>query len=203
MSRKAFADLLDDLTKSAQFKKLAAKHGLVPEDAAVNLHELAERIRQRSSADKNKAEPASKQSVASRSSGQKIKVFIDGAARGNPGPAACAAIFYDDSGALIRRVGKYLGSQTNNFAEYSGLLIALEAATAIAPKHMEIFSDSELLVKQVKGTYKVKSPELKKLFDLAILKLKNFEKWSIQHVPREKNSNADALCNEVLNNHIA
>jgi len=129
-----------------------------------------------------------------------IKVNIDGGARGNPGPAAYGVVVRDAKGEIIAELAEYLGNQTNNFAEYSGLLAALEYAVREKIPTVKVFSDSELLVKQMKGQYRVKSPGLLELYDRARALVRKLERFSIDHVLREYNREADRLVNKVLDN---
>jgi ribonuclease HI len=123
--------------------------------------------------------------------------YIDGGARGNPGPAAYGVVMRSPEGKT-QELGKYLGIQTNNFAEYSGLLAALEFALQQNFAGLKVFSDSELLVKQMKGQYRVKHPGLKTLFDRAKEMTDQLRSFSIHHVLRAQNKDADRLVNEVL-----
>ncbi len=123
---------------------------------------------------------------------------IDGGARGNPGPAAYGVVIRDGKGQVIAELAEYLGLQTNNFAEYSGLLAALEYAVRENCPSLKIFSDSELLVRQMQGRYKVSSPTLKELFDRARKLVSKLRHFSIEHVLRERNKEADRLVNKVL-----
>ena len=123
---------------------------------------------------------------------------IDGGSRGNPGPAAYGVIIRDGSGAIVAKLKKYIGRMTNNVAEYYGLIAALDYAESHAVKAIRIESDSELLVKQMRGLYKVKSEDLRPLFERALKMSKTFESFRIEHVYREQNREADALANEAL-----
>jgi ribonuclease HI len=123
---------------------------------------------------------------------------IDGGARGNPGPAAYGVVIRDSQGNVIIELKDYLGLQTNNVAEYSGLLAALDYAARAQYQSIKIFSDSELLVRQMQGRYKVSSPGLKPLYDKARLLVQKFHVFAIEHVLREKNKDADRLVNQVL-----
>ena len=124
-------------------------------------------------------------------------IHIDGAARGNPGPAAYAYVISQDGAAPIE-AKSCLGMTTNNVAEYTALVRALERARQLQARRLEIFSDSELLVKQMNGEYRVKNPDLRVLFDQAKALCATFERVTLQHVPRARNSRADKLCNEAL-----
>jgi ribonuclease HI len=126
-----------------------------------------------------------------------MTINTDGAARGNPGPAAYAFVIARDGQAVIEEAG-CLGKTTNNFAEYTALVRALERAAELGGERLVIRSDSELLVKQMNGQYKVKNEQLKELYDEARALLKRFQLVTIQHVRRAENSQADRLCNEAL-----
>jgi ribonuclease HI len=123
---------------------------------------------------------------------------VDGASRGNPGPAAYAVILHAPDGKLLFELGKYLGRETNNVAEYRGLIAALDYAVNHSISKLRVRSDSELLVRQMQGRYKVKSPELRPLFDHASKMARGLEYFSIEHVFREANREADQLANEAL-----
>ena len=127
-----------------------------------------------------------------------IKVNIDGGARGNPGPAAYGVVVRNAKGEVIDEIAEYLGIQTNNYAEYSGLLAALEYAIREKHASLKVLSDSELLVKQMKGQYKVKNPGLLDLYERARAMVRKLERFSIDHVLREYNRDADRLVNKVL-----
>jgi len=127
-----------------------------------------------------------------------IKANIDGGARGNPGPAAYGVIVRDGKGEIIAELSDYLGIQTNNYAEYSGLLAALDFAVREKHLSLKVLSDSELLVRQMQGRYKVKSPGLIDLYDRARALVRKLEHFSIDHVLRQYNREADSLVNQVL-----
>jgi ribonuclease HI len=126
-----------------------------------------------------------------------LTINIDGAARGNPGPAAFAYVITRDGQVLIEDA-KCLGSATNNVAEYTALVRALEKARELGGERLHIRSDSELLVKQMNGLYRVKNNQLRVLYEQAKQLVEHFSAVSITHVRREHNSRADGLCNEVL-----
>jgi ribonuclease HI len=122
----------------------------------------------------------------------------DGGARGNPGPAGYGVVIKDQSGRRVAALSEYLGHQTNNFAEYQGLIAALEYALAHGPKALKLISDSELLVRQVQGIYKVKSATLRDLHARAAELITQLEWFSIGHALREHNQEADRLANEAM-----
>lgn len=128
-----------------------------------------------------------------------LSIHIDGGARGNPGPAGIGVILKDqDTGKYVHEAGFYIGRATNNVAEYSALIRSLELADSYQAKHLTIHSDSELMVKQITGIYKVKSPDLQELFAHAQKLMLRFETWQIKHVYREQNKRADQLVNMAL-----
>jgi len=129
---------------------------------------------------------------------KEITAFCDGGARGNPGPSGFGVYIQDENGASLAQLSEYLGIRTNNFAEYSGLLAALEFALRYDHPCLRVVSDSELMVKQIKGQYKVKSPDLRPLYDEAKRRIAGLESFSIQHVLRNKNKDADRLANEAM-----
>jgi ribonuclease HI len=122
----------------------------------------------------------------------------DGGARGNPGPAGYGVVIEDQSGRKAAQLSEYLGHQTNNFAEYQGLIAALEYALQHGPKALKVISDSELLVRQIKGIYKVKNATLQDLHARAKQLIGQLEWFSIGHALREHNQEADRLANEAM-----
>jgi ribonuclease HI len=122
----------------------------------------------------------------------------DGGARGNPGPAGYGVVIQDQSGKKVAHLSQYLGHQTNNFAEYQGLIAALEYALQHGPKALKLISDSELLVRQIKGIYKVKNAVLQDLHGRAKELIAQLDWFSIGHALREHNRDADRLANEAM-----
>jgi ribonuclease HI len=123
---------------------------------------------------------------------------IDGGARGNPGPSGYGAVIEDSSGRKVAELSEYLGHQTNNYAEYQGLLGVLHYATEHSLSALKVVSDSELMVRQLKGIYKVKHPELRKLYDEAQALIRKLRHFEIRHAMREHNQEADRLANEAM-----
>lgn len=123
---------------------------------------------------------------------------IDGGSRGNPGPAAYGVVIRDGSGEIVARLKKYIGQNTNNVAEYFGLIAALDYAQTHGVRALRVESDSELMVKQMRGQYQVKSAELKPLFERAKKMAQGLASFRIEHVYREQNREADALVNQAL-----
>lgn len=129
---------------------------------------------------------------------EKVVVNVDGGARGNPGPAAIAAVVQAPGGEVLEERGERIGKATNNVAEYRALLLGIERAAALGAGEVELVGDSELIVRQVKGEYKVKDATMRKLHAEVKRALEPFDGWSIRHVRREQNAEADRLVNEVL-----
>ena len=128
----------------------------------------------------------------------KVVVNVDGGARGNPGPAAAACVVSDTDGQVLLEDAELLGSVTNNVAEYRALLLGLRRARDLGADEVEVIGDSELVVKQVQGVYKVKHPAMRPLHAEALAALRGFSSWSIRSVPRAQNAHADALVNQAL-----
>lgn len=127
-----------------------------------------------------------------------VWLFTDGGSRGNPGPAACAAVLMTPEGEILDREGKYLGETTNNMAEYEGLLLGFALLKKHTVQNVKLHMDSELIVMQMNGAYRVKEPRLKEKWEQAKLLKAEIAQLKIVHVRREKNKEADALVNEVL-----
>ena len=126
------------------------------------------------------------------------RLNCDGASRGNPGPAGAGIVLHDPQGRLRVDTGRYLGETTNNVAEYQALLLGLEEARKIGVQKLRILADSELMVKQLTGRYRVKSPHLIPLWREALSALEKFETWGIAHVPRAENHLADEAANRAI-----
>jgi ribonuclease HI len=127
-----------------------------------------------------------------------VTAYTDGGARGNPGPAGYGVQVVAENGAVLAQLSQFLGLKTNNFAEYSALLGALEYALANGVPKLRVVSDSELMVKQIQGRYKVASPDLRPLFDEAKKRIRGLQQFEIQHVLRGKNKEADRLANLAM-----
>lgn len=129
-------------------------------------------------------------------------LFCDGGARGNPGPAGAGAVLYDEAGNVLDRRGEYLGRATNNTAEYRGVLLGLELARRHGLREIRLRLDSELVVRQLTGQYRVRHPELLGLWDEVKRQLRAFTVWDVAHIPRKQNAAADKLVNEAIDNHM-
>jgi len=127
----------------------------------------------------------------------RFTVNVDGGARGNPGPAAIGVVLRD-GGEVVEEVGETIGEATNNVAEYRALLRGIELATERGATDLELVGDSELVVRQVEGRYKVKNPGMKELHEEVKRALRGLDSWSIRHVRRAENADADRLVNQAL-----
>ena len=128
----------------------------------------------------------------------RVVVHVDGGSRGNPGPAAAAAVISTPDGDVLDEASLTLGRATNNVAEYRGLLLGLERARALGATEVDVVNDSELVARQISGAYKVKHPDMRPLYLEAMQALRGFERWSVRSVPRAQNAEADALVNQAL-----
>ena len=170
-------------------------------DAAMNESrvERDQKKRQRAAAaERERAEVAAK--AVERP--PRVRLFTDGAARGNPGPAGAGAVIVSPAGHIMAKIGKFLGESTNNVAEYTGLILGLKRAKAMGIKELDVFSDSELLVKQLAGDYAVKAEHLKPLHDEARALLKAFPDVHVAHIPREQNTAADEMSNRAIDERL-
>jgi ribonuclease HI len=147
------------------------------------------------------ASPTAEESP-SRGATPRLRLYSDGAARGNPGPSGAGAVLVEPGGQVVAKVGKYLGHQTNNYAEYMGLLLGLRHAKSLGAKEIEIFADSELLIRQLGGRYQVKSASLRPLYEEAVKLLNDFSRVKLVHVPREMNSAADEMSNRAIDERL-
>lgn len=131
----------------------------------------------------------------------KLTINTDGGARGNPGPAGIGVVIADEKGKIISQHKQYIGEATNNVAEYKALLLALEESLKLGAGQLFINMDSELIVRQMQGRYKIKEPSLKLLAAEALKLIKHFKNVAFSHVPREKNKQADKLVNQAIDEH--
>ena len=131
-----------------------------------------------------------------------LSLYSDGAARGNPGPAGAGAVLVAPGGAIIERLGKFLGRQTNNVAEYTGVLIGLRRARELGARDIEVYADSQLMIRQLSGIYKVKNEGLKPLHAEALSMLRGFGKVKLVHIPREMNGEADEMSNRAIDERL-
>jgi ribonuclease HI len=133
----------------------------------------------------------------------RLVAFIDGASRGNPGESAFAVVLGNEQGEVLYQIAGRIGTATNNEAEYRALLEALDLVTRLGIQHLTVFSDSQLLVNQINGTYRVSAPKLLPLYQEAKSKIRRFQGFALIHIDREKNSLADRLASEILHRRIS
>jgi ribonuclease HI len=170
-------------------------------DEAMNLSKVererrkAERAAQ---AERERAEGVAQEEARPK----RTRLFTDGAARGNPGPAGAGAVIVNVDGHIVAKVGKFLGDSTNNVAEYMGLILGLKRAKAMGIKELDVLADSELMVKQLSGEYAVKAEHLKPLHLEAEALLKGFAEVTVRHIPREENAAADAMSNRAIDERL-
>jgi ribonuclease HI len=129
---------------------------------------------------------------------ERLVVHVDGGARGNPGPAAIAAVLSEPGGDLVEEHAEAIGHATNNVAEYRALLLGIERARALGARELELVGDSELIARQVRGEYRVKDAGLRPLHARVAEALRAFDRWTIRNVPRAENARADRLVNDAL-----
>jgi ribonuclease HI len=132
----------------------------------------------------------------------RTRLYCDGAARGNPGPAGAGAVIVNPAGHIVAKIGKFLGEETNNVAEYMGLILGLRRAKAMGIKELDVLADSELVVKQLNGDYAVKAEHLQPLHAEAQALLKAFDQIEVRHIPREENGQADAMSNRAIDERL-
>jgi ribonuclease HI len=170
-------------------------------DAAMN---ESKSERERRKAARAEAEAAEREAARAEVAAgpARTRLYCDGAARGNPGPAGAGAVIVSPEGHIQARVGKFLGESTNNVAEYMGLILGLKRARAMGIKELDVLADSELVVKQLAGDYAVKADHLKPLHDEAKALLGQFDVANVRHVPREENKLADEMSNRAIDERL-
>ncbi|MDM7999751.1 MAG: ribonuclease HI family protein [Dehalococcoidia bacterium] len=130
---------------------------------------------------------------------KRLTVYVDGASRGNPGPAAIGVVIRDETGIALLKTSSSIGRATNNQAEYVALITGLREARRLGAEHVDIRTDSELMARQIGGSYRVRNAHIKPLFEELRQSLAAFRSYDVVHIPREQNYEADALANEALN----
>jgi len=133
---------------------------------------------------------------------KQLDIYTDGGSRGNPGPAGIGVVIMNSDGLVVEKISEYIGEATNNQAEYQALILGLQEARFFKARSVHCYLDSELVVKQLNGKYKVKNQNMKPLFSIVQSLIKNFEKARFKHIPREKNEQADELVNKALDKEL-
>jgi ribonuclease HI len=181
---------LSTLAKGLDLEKAACEVGITAGEGEAILASILKGKGQAASA--NKPTPKSDAPMS------ECVIYVDGASRGNPGLAGAGAIIRNSDGEVIGELRRFLGMGTNNMAEYEALILALEEARSLGCNSVSVFADSELVVKQIKGIYKVKNEGLKGLYAIAAKLITQFSSFKIAHVKREFNGEADRLANEAI-----
>ena len=190
------AQLLLAIAAQASLEAACEQLGIDRDEAITLLREAARKLG--GAGRKDGAAQKELPGLESASAGKRVRVFSDGAARGNPGPAGAGAVVLDPQGRVLARVGKFLGKQTNNVAEYEGLLLGLARAKELGAREVEVRADSLLLIRQLEGVYQVKNAALKTLHAQAKALLRGFDRVDLRHVPREENELADEMSNRAI-----
>lgn len=187
--------------KQSDVEKAAARAATeLDESMDLSKAERDQRKRERAAAEQREREQAAAAEASERA--KRTRLYTDGAARGNPGPAGAGAVIVSPDGHIVAKVGKFLGDSTNNVAEYFGLILGLKRAKAMGIKEIEVLSDSELMVKQLAGDYAVKADHLRPLYDEARELLRGFGWIEVRHIPREENAQADAMSNRAIDERL-
>ena len=191
------AEILRHIAREEPLNATQQAFGVTRERIAHLLERLADQI------DPEPGQPTGGREAFSAPSGvTRMRVYSDGAARGNPGPAGAGAVLVEPNGQVVDRIGKYLGIQTNNFAEYMGLLLGLRRVKELGVQEVEVYADSELMIRQLAGRYQVKSASLRPLYEEALELLNGFSRVKLVHVPREMNSAADEMSNRAIDERL-
>ena len=171
-------------------------------DEAMDLSKAERDRRKRQRVAEAERERAAAAAAEEAERARRARLYTDGAARGNPGPAGAGAVIVNPDGHVVAKIGKFLGDSTNNVAEYMGLILGLKRAKAMGIKELDVFSDSELLVKQLAGEYSVKADHLRPLHDEAKALLGGFASIEVRHIPREENEQADLMSNRAIDERL-
>jgi ribonuclease HI len=180
----------------------AAQRAAEEIDDAMELSKVERERRRRERAAAEERERQEALALQEAEKARRTRLYTDGAARGNPGPAGAGAVIVNPDGHIVAKIGKFLGESTNNVAEYMGLILGLRRAKAMGIKELEVYSDSELLVKQLVGEYQVKAEHLRPLHEEARGLLQGFGFVQVRHIPREENEQADAMSNRAIDERL-
>jgi ribonuclease HI len=210
-SEPSLEEVLRTIAAEVPLDNAALKLGLEPARIAALLEEAATALQWRIPARAARAEqtelrpkpaastrPAPLETAPTPENVKRVFIYSDGAARGNPGPAGAGVVIKTTDGAIIARLGKFLGVQTNNVAEYEGVLLGLTKALEMGVREVVLRADSLLAINQLKGEWKIKNEGLRPLYDDAKQLLRRFDRVVLQHVPREQNTDADEMSNRAI-----
>lgn len=195
------ADILRHIAREEPLASTCEALGLTREQAGRVLERAAQLLEQAAAPSLPRTVSREVPAVGA-SNALRMRVYSDGAARGNPGPAGAGAVLVEPNGQVVDRLGKFLGTQTNNFAEYMGLILGLRRAKELGVQEIEVFADSELMIRQLGGRYQVKSPSLRPLYEEALELLNAFNRVKLVHVPREMNAAADEMSNRAIDERL-
>jgi ribonuclease HI len=186
--------------KASEAERAAQRTAAELEDSMQVSRAEQERRKRERAAEGEREREAARAVAAARP--PRTRLFTDGAARGNPGPAGAGAVIVSPEGHIVAKIGKFLGDATNNVAEYTGLILGLRRARAMGIKSLEVLSDSELMVRQLAGDYAVKAEHLRPLFEEAKALLAGFADVEVRHIPREENAQADLMSNRAIDERL-
>ena len=199
MAKLKEADILRHIAREEPLTAtVRAFRGLTRERLGQLLEEAASRLQGGAGPAEEEAPSPAPEESPPRGATPRLRLYSDGAARGNPGPSGAGAVLIEPGGQVVAKLGKFLGTHTNNYAEYMGLLIGLKHAKSLGAKEIEVFADSELLIRQLGGRYQVKSPSLRPLYEEAVKLLNDFSRVKLVHVPRAMNAAADEMSNRAI-----
>jgi ribonuclease HI len=197
------AELLRAIARLETLEKtLASLPGFNLSRAQELLHSAAQRLEAMAASSPGRESPSSGPGTSGHRPARALCVFSDGASRGNPGPAGAGAVLALPSGEVVERLGLFLGTQTNNHAEYMGAILGLKRARALGADEVELVADSQLLIRQLAGRYRVRSPTLRPLYEETRSLLALFRRHTLRHLPREENHEADTMSNRAIDERL-
>lgn len=193
------AALLRELARNLPDSALCAA---APDRTAADIRAALERVANHLAPARPMAKPLPLPTAKNTGDAASLSLYTDGASRGNPGEAGAGYVIFDSQGREVFAHGKYLGQCTNNMAEYQALILGLSAAKKQGARQLSVYLDSELIVKQIKGEYRVKDEKLKPFFAQVQRLRQDFAAFRVAHVPRKQNQRADQLANEAIDNKV-
>lgn len=193
------AEILAALAETESFEQTLRRHPELTRDGILSCLVRAQRAAAKTPAS---APRHSEQSAEASSKRERLRVYSDGAARGNPGPAGAGAVVVAGDGQVLAQLGRFLGETTNNVAEYQGLLLGLRHAAELGARAVDVYADSQLMIRQLGGQYRVRNEGLKPLFDEAMRLLRAFGQFTLHHIPREQNAAADEMSNRAIDERL-